>query len=155
MRPIRKLIAWAILSSLAFAQLATQEATPIIVQAKRSAASSLAYDVNVVSGHELIVGYQCFSGGNCATGPTIADTLTTTWTSRVTQGSTQCGNLWIWTGQASSSGADTVTITNGGSFQGLVITEWGNVSNTLDVASTSDRMDESAAHYYPIHYHHR
>jgi large repetitive protein len=120
-----------------WAQLATQEATPIPVQSNRNAAASLAFNNNVVSGHELFVAYECFSGGNCASGPSIADTLTTTWTSRVTQGSTTCGNLWIWTGQAGSSGADTVTITNGGSFQNIAIAEFANVSNTLDVASTA------------------
>lgn len=121
----------------AFGQLATQEATPLAIQAKSSAADTLAYRDNVTNGDELIVGYSCFSGGNCATGPGISDTLTTSWTSRVTQSSTTCGNLWIWTGKATSGGADTVTITNGGSFKVLMLSEFSNVTDTLDVATVA------------------
>ncbi len=125
-----------LMTNALWGQLTTQDKTPLLRQSRLgSNANTAAFLNNVVSGNLLVATYECFAGGNCASGPTIADTLTSTWTSRVAQTSPACGNMWTWTAAANGSGADTVTITNGGTFKNLSIAEFTNVTNTLDVAS--------------------
>jgi hypothetical protein len=126
----------ALLAAPLWAQI-TYDTKPQLIQSDGTALATLAYRKNVTNNNLLVVWYECFSGGNCATGPSISDTLGSTWTSRITQGSTQCGNLWAWTALANGSGANTATITNGGSFQQIHIAEYSGVTNTLDVASTA------------------
>jgi len=134
----RLLAAILILAAWSSAQLATQDTTPLLRQAKAgNGLAALAYNSNVVNANVLVVWYECFSGGNCATGPSISDTLGSTWHSRLSASSPQCGNLWSWTAAANGSGADTVTITNGGSFQNIQIGEYSGALDTLDVASSA------------------
>jgi hypothetical protein len=98
------------------------------------------YNFPVVSGNLLVVWYTCASTTlKCLTGPTVSDSLGSTWTSRATQGSTQCGHLWIYTATAASSGDDLVTVTvdnTGFIFPEIAVAEYGNATNTVDVAST-------------------
>ncbi len=133
----------------AFGQLATQEITPLLRQSHPASADTNAFNNNVVSGNLLVAWYECSSGGNCASGPSIADTLGSTWHSRITQGSTQCGNMWVWTASANGSGADTVTITNGGTFKNLQVAEYTNAIDTLDVASTATGYSGNGAQTTP------
>lgn len=94
---------------------------------------SLAYSANVVSGNPLVVMFH--TRANIAT-PTIADTRTSTWTLRMTMGTT---NTWVyvWTAPAGGSGADTVTVTqSGGTSMKLQIMELAHAIDTPDTTAT-------------------
>jgi hypothetical protein len=102
---------------------------PSLVQANYTRAASLAYPLNVSSGDVLIVvGSWQGSGGTS----TVADTLSTSWTSAVVENGTFVTNCQIFVGQASSSGADTVTLTAPNGFNGIGVTEWKNLTTTRD-----------------------
>lgn len=91
--------------------------TYFIRQSGAASASTLAMGINVVSGNYLFV----MTGTNTAY-PTIADTLSSTFTA-ITNATSAGGNFGkMWVALLASSGADTITLT-GGSSQNVAAIE--------------------------------
>jgi hypothetical protein len=97
--------------------------------------TSLATTHNVTSGNVLIVAADWYQGASGL--PTISDTLGTSFTRVVSNSNTGNSSVAIFVGQASSSGSDTVTITfpSGATWQGISISEFKNVSTTVDASA--------------------
>ena len=122
----------------------TNITAPRFVQSATAArdAATVVFPNNVVSGDVLIVALGWSSTAN--TTPSISDTLTTTWTKVLEKSGAAAGdNLAIFTGTASSSGADTVTPTYpaGAGFKGVYAVEFDGttVLATLDGTGSSQQ----------------
>jgi hypothetical protein len=102
------------------------------------ASNAQAYSLNITKGDLLVVfGTLFFSGG---TTMTIADTLGSVWTAQTTFTDGATGHLAkVWTAIATASGANTVTLSFGGTVAAstMEIAEYGGqASPFLDVVSS-------------------
>jgi hypothetical protein len=134
---MRILLAIVLLCGSALAQLATMDQIPTIRQSNSSdvitASTALAYSRNVVMSNVLVAMFH--TRANIAT-PTIADTQGSSWTLRITMGTT---NTWVyvWTATAGGSGADTVTVTqSGGTTMKMAVLEIAHAAELIDVSAT-------------------
>jgi hypothetical protein len=138
MRSVTKILTFWALSTCLWAQLTNMETIPTIRQTAVGSTTA-AMGANVVSGNCLIATYHARSQ---VTTPGIADTLTTTWTNLVSltaPASDTRGTLYVWRGTASSSGADTVTMTVTDSTQGVTtLTEISNTACSTDATTVTD-----------------
>ncbi len=98
-----------------------------------TASTAVAYTKAVVSGNPLVCMFH--TRATIAT-PTVADSLGSTWTLRLTMGAV---NTWVyvWTATANGSGADTCTVTqSGGTVMKMGVLELAHAVETIDVSAT-------------------
>jgi hypothetical protein len=144
---LRLLSLLALLSVAAWGQLTTADQIPTVRQSIQTNSSNTAvYPKNVVSGNLLVAMFH--TRANITT-PTVADTLTSTWTLRVTQGTTNSW-LYIWTALANGSGADTITVTqSGGTNTKTAGIEVSNCTETVDTSATATTAPSSSLVTFP------
>jgi hypothetical protein len=105
---------------------------PLMLQAKSFSTATvptLAFNSNVTKGNILVVAFSSIS----ATAPTsITDTVGTVYTIASQSTGSSLNTIWIYTGTAAASGANTVTV-NGysGGTRSVSIAEFSNLSTTL------------------------
>jgi hypothetical protein len=97
--------------------------------------TSLTTTHDVTAGNVLIVAIDWYRGSTGA--PSITDTLGTSFTLVVSNSNTSNSAVALFVGRTTSSGSDTVTATfpSGASWQGISISEFKNVSTTVDDAA--------------------
>ncbi len=142
-------LSWIIIlffSVSAFGQLATMDQIPTIRQSKQSTGTTVAYPNNVVSGNILVGSFH--TNAAIAT-PTLADTCGSTFTLRITQGTT---NTWLytWTATAACSGANTLTVTqSGGTGTQVMAIEIAHCTELVDTSATATNAVASGAIAFP------
>jgi hypothetical protein len=119
---------------------------PRLVQANARCEGSgspftLAYNNNVVSGDILAFALNNVNASSTPTG--ISDTVGTTYTLQVHQATGTSNGMWIYTGVAAGSGANTLSVTGSFSFACLTVAEFSGLTGSGTATNTGGQTTSS------------
>lgn len=130
------LILALLVASPCWGQVSTMEQIPTQSWGIWDAVETLHSSKDIVVGQVLWVTYHTRAP---SVGPTIADTLLSSWTKKLDiNGADGRDHFYLWTAKAASAGPDTVNITvTGTQDHVLFFCAWNNLTETVDDSATS------------------